>query len=241
MSQYISIWVLYPALALVLGIASSVYLFTAWVRHPKKRPTFLLFWASALFLVYWFQVPVILTNLGWTTTITSFNFFFAITLPVTFLALSLIYWGVLDVLRIQLQPRSKHLFLIWTFCAILFFAYHFIVRQGIIDTYALPLIGNLAFYLPIRVLIIFTLIGWIARTKSKNRQGVIGASFVIGESLLGISRNFLVTKYVLTYPPQFWYVVLTNLKIFFILQTASIIFLVFGFFFLHRMYHRNKI
>lgn len=232
----ISIWAVYPALALMLGILLSIYLFAVWLRHPSRRPKFLLFWALALFLMYWFQVPVILTNLGRQATITNFNLFFAITFPITFLALSLIYLGALDVLNLKMRPNSKRLFFLWFLSAIAFFAYQFIVQQGVIQTYTLPLVGNLAFYVPIRILIILTLIGWIRRGGG-SIYGLFGAAGIIGESILGLTRNFLIVKNVLAYPPEFWYVALTNLKIFFILQSTSIILLAIGFFFFHQEYH----
>ncbi|KKT40851.1 MAG: hypothetical protein UW30_C0017G0021 [Candidatus Giovannonibacteria bacterium GW2011_GWA2_44_13b] len=229
-----TLWVVYPALALVLGVLTSIYLFVAWFRHPKKRPAFILYWSAGLFLMYWFQVPIILTNLGRTTTITAFNFFFAVTFPVTFLALAMIYWGVLDALNIRLNRMLKVLFLAWLLSAAAFFAYHFIIYHGVISTHILPVVGNLVFYLPLRILIIIALARRVMQMDNKKNLGAFGAAFVIGESVLGIFRNLLIVKYVLAYPPQLWYIVLTSLKIFFILQTASIIFLVFGFIFLHR-------
>src|SRR3989344_2841961 len=132
-----TLWVVYPALALVLGVLTSIYLFVAWFRHPKKRPAFILYCSAGLFLMYWFQVPIILTNLGRTTTITAFNFFFAVTFPVTFLALAMIYWGVLDALNIRLNRMLKVLFLAWLLSAAAFFAYHFIIYYGVISTHNL--------------------------------------------------------------------------------------------------------
>jgi hypothetical protein len=229
---------IFPILALGLGVLVSGYLFIDWIRHGRRSRVFL-YWALALFLIYWFQVPVILTSLGRTVTVPDFNVFFALALPITFLALVLIYWGVLDALRIRLTPRAKALFGLWFLSALIFFGYHFIVRGGIIETYALPLAGNVVFYLPIRLLIIATLARWLLRRTSSALYGILGASGVIGESVLGLVRNFLIVKNVLIYPPQLWYLVLSSLEIFFILQTAGIILLVMGFFFFHRMHYKT--
>jgi hypothetical protein len=229
--------VIFPGLAFVLGLLVSAYLFIEWLRH-NRRPWFLLYWALALFLMYWFQVPVILTNLGKTIVQSDFNFFFAITLPITFVALVFVYWGALNIIGIQVSKKIKLLFLAWFLFALAFFVQQFVVQGGVIQEYSLPLVGNIGFYLPIRLLIIFVLARWLWQASNKTIYGVLGASAIIGESVLGLTRNFLIVKNVLAYPPEFWYVVLAGLDIFFILQTASIILLAIGFFFFHfRQFH----
>ena len=232
--------VIFPGVAFVLGLLVSAYLFIEWLRH-HRRPWFLLYWALALFLMYWFQVPVILTNLGKTIVQSDFNFFFAITFPITFVALILIYWGTLNIIGVRLKPKIKLLFFAWFLCALAFFVQQFVIQGGVIQGYPLPLVGNIAFYVPIRVLIILTL-GWgLWKSRNKTVYGALGASAIIGESLLGLTRNFLVVKNVLAYPPDFWYVVLAGLDIFFILQTASIILLAIGFFLFHLwQFHDHK-
>lgn len=224
--------VIFPGLAFVLGLIVSTFLFTEWLHHGR-RPWFLFYWGLALFLMYWFQVPVVLTNLGQVIVQSDFNFFFSITLPITFVALILIYWGVLDIAQIRLTRRLTIAFLVWFLFAVAFFAQQFIAQGGVIQTYALPLVGNFGFYLPIRTLIIVTLLWWLWKAHDKTMFGVLGASAVIAESVLGLTRNFLIVKNVLAYPPEFWYIVLAGLDIFFILQTASIILLAVGFVFFH--------
>jgi len=190
--------------------------------------------------MFWFQVPLILTSMGRVVTVTDFNFFFAITFPITFLALILVYAGICDILGIHFKPRTNKLFIGWFVFAVLFFSYHFIVNAGIIKTYALPLGGNIFFYPLIRTLIILTLLKWLVRPGVKTAVGVMGAMILVAESVIGLYRNFLVVKTVLAYPPAFWYLAMAELKIFFTLQTVSVILLAAGFFFLHRMYCRTK-
>ncbi|OGZ61004.1 MAG: hypothetical protein A2919_00700 [Candidatus Spechtbacteria bacterium RIFCSPLOWO2_01_FULL_43_12] len=230
MTQYLaaSFSVLFPGLAFVLGLLASMYLFAEWVRY-HRRPHFSLYWALALFLMYWFQVPVILSNLGKTIVQSEFNFFFAITFPITFVALVFIYLGVLDAIKFQMRPITKLLFGAWVISALIFFVQQFIVQDGVIQNHVLPLVGNIAFYGPIRTLIILTLVFWLRNTKNKALYGILGALAIIGESVIGLVRNFLIIKNVIQYPPEFWYIVLSGLDIFFILQTASIILLVAGF------------
>ena len=228
---------LFPSFALALGILASVYLLKEWFRH-ERRWRFLALWAAALFLMYWFQIPAILANLGVVVTVSKFNFFFALTLPVTFLALIFIYLGILDALEINIKKAVKILLGAWFFSAALFFGYNFIASGGVIQTDSVPLAGKLAIYLPLRLLIIATLAWWLWRARPLTLFGVLGAAGVIGESMLGIIRNLLVVKTVLAYPPSFWYIAMTSLQSFFILQTASVILAAVGFYFLHRMYFR---
>src|SRR3989344_7733681 len=233
--------VIFPGLAFVAGLATSIFLFFEWLRHGR-RPRFYLYWAIALFLMFWFQIPVILTNLGRTVEQSDFNFFFALTLPITFVALVFIYRGVLAAIGLRLGSTLKIVFFAWSLLAVLFFSWQFLANEGIIKTYALPLVGNLGFYIPLRAMIIGVLLLWLWKAEGKTRYGVLGALAIIAESVIGLARNFLVVKNVLAYPPEFWYVVLSGLDIFFILQTASVLLLVAGFCLFHfRQFHNHML
>ena len=135
--------------------------------------------------------------------------------------------------------KSKILFFFWFILAAGFFTYFFIIHKGIINTYALPLVGNILFYIPLRILIIVTVIKLFFRPELQTAYGILGGAFIIGESILGIMRNLFVIKTVLAYPPQFWYIAMTNSQFFLTTQAISIILLVFGFCFLHHAYHRQ--
>jgi len=224
-----------PSAALALGVAASVYLFVWWIRHRKEGgKRFVLFWALSLFFFYWFQVPAILVGFGRTITVTDFNFFFALTFPITFLALILIFLGILGATGLRISGRKYALFFAWFGAAIAFFADQFIVGEGIIQTYSLPLVGNIIFYLPIRIMIIILLARWLFRQESKTTFGVLGSVSIIAESVLGLTRNFIVIKNVLAYPPQFWYPAMTSSNFFLITQAVSVILLALGFYFFHR-------
>lgn len=225
-----------PATALLLGVLLSAIFFIEWLRHQKFSRRFLLYWALGLFFMYWFQVPAILAKAGKVITVTDFNLFFTLSFPITLLALIFFYLGILDILKIRMSQWAKVVFWIWFSSAFLFFGYHFIIQGGIISTYSLPLAGNIIFYLPIRTLIILTLARWFLTVPRLTLWGVLGAVGIAGESVLGLLRNFLIIKNVLIYPPSMWYRVLSDLQIFFILQSLSVIVLVFGFYFFYRMY-----
>ena len=160
------------ALAIILGVATSVYFFISWWRHrDKKKPLALLYWAIALFLMYWFQAPAIFVSFGKSITVTDFNFFFALTLPITFLALILVYSGLIRLAGINLNQKYKILFAVWFLIAVLFFGYHFFIKGGIIKDYLLPIAGNVAFYVPIRILIIVTVLKLFCRPGLMNVYG----------------------------------------------------------------------
>src|SRR3989344_5323097 len=233
-----NVWVLFPALALVSGLISSAYLLVSWYRD-KERPRFLLLWAAGLFLMYWFQIPVILTNSGRAVTVTSFNLFFALTLPIVWIAIFCLFMGSIAVLGHRLKGRQKVAICAWFLAAVIFFAYHFITRKGVISTYSLPIVGNLIFYLPLYILIIATFLKKMVRFSFDTTwRFFLGAACVMSASILGIVRNFIVIKNILEFPPEFWFLVLTGQKIFFMLQTTSIILLVAGFTLLHRWYYK---
>src|SRR3989344_8279351 len=152
----------------------------------------------------------------------------------------MIYLGCLDIIGTRLKRNFKVLFWVWFLLALAFFIQQFIVQEGVIHKYALPLVGNIAFYLPVRLMIIFTMAGWIWKSGPRGIYGFFGALAIISESIIGLYRNFLVVKNVLAYPPEFWYVVLSGLDIFFILQTVSVVLLSLGFLFFHlQRFHKN--
>lgn len=240
--------ILISSLALLLGIIASAYFLIWWWRHrscPSSKS--LLLWAAALFLFYWFQIPAILVSFGKVVTVTDFNVFFALTFPITFLALMLVYLGLRQIsgggrLRGRrendMRAASKIFFCAWFALAVLFFGYYFITQKGIINSYALPLIGNIAFYLPIRALIILVTARLLFRPEFKTIYGALGGAGIIGESVLGILRNLFVVKTVLSYPPEFWYIAMTSSRFFLSTQAISVILLALGFYFLHKTKHR---
>lgn len=217
----------------------SAYLLVKWLRHPQ-RPRFLLFWALSLFLMYWFEVPLILGVLGKVVTVTSFNLFFAMMLPVTFLALVLLYRGTLELLEIRWTKKANTLFFFWFLAAVVFFGYVFTIGGGIIRTYALTLGGTLMFFVPIRALIILTLTKWLWRARDKTISGILGASAIIAESVFGIISNLLIVRNIMVYPPEFWYLALISLKIFFMLRMVNVVLIAFGYFFFCKNYHRPR-
>lgn len=232
--------VILSSFALTLGVLASGYFFLWFARHKDGQHTYsLLSWAFALLLMWWFQIPAILAGLGKAVTVTDFNLFFTLTFPITFLALLLVYIGILQILGIALGKKQKIALSVWFLSAVAFFAYYLILNKGIIQTYLLPLGGNILFYAVIRTLIILTMLRLLTRAEMRHIYGFVGASAIIAEGVLGLARNFFIIKQVLIYPPQFWYFAIADSRFFFITQALSIILLVVGFYFLHLLYHRR--
>ncbi|MBI2035589.1 MAG: hypothetical protein HYT12_02810 [Candidatus Liptonbacteria bacterium] len=235
------VFILLPFLALALGVISSIYFLVWWWRHRHERHArAYIHWSLSLFLFYWFQVPAILIGLGRAIIVTDFNLFFALTFPITFLALMFIYLGVVRMSGFKISKSKKTVLAIWFVAATAFFAYQFIWHKGIIQTYILPLGGNIVFYIPMRILIVLTVFRLFFQKDIKKTLLFFGSLGIIGESVLGLARNVFIIVNVLKYPPQAWYTVIAGSKFFFVTQTMSILFLVFGFYFLHRAYHKVR-
>ena len=233
--------IILPSIALILGVFTSGVFVVWWLQHRNRRSAnALILWAIALFLMYWFQVPAILIGFGKVITVTKFNLLFAFTFPMVLLALILVYIGILQISGKKLWKKQKIALSVWFFSALVFFGYHFILNGGIIQTYFLPLGGNIAFYLIIRILIIFALIRLLYRVEMRTLYGVLGASALITEGFLGLARNFFIIDKVLAYPPELWYLHMAQSQFLFITQTMSIILFVIGFYFLHLVYHGRR-
>ncbi|MBI3020071.1 MAG: hypothetical protein HYY60_01980 [Parcubacteria group bacterium] len=182
--------IILPSLALTLGVLASGYFFLWFWRHKDGRHSYsLLSWAFALFLMFWFQVPAILARVGGGITVTDFNLFFTLTFPITFLALLLVYIGILQISGIELGKKQKIALTVWFLAAVIFFAYHFILNKGVIQAYLLPLGGNIVFYAVIRTLIILTMLRLLSRAEMKNIYGFVGAGAIIVEGMLGLARS----------------------------------------------------
>lgn len=233
--------IILPSLALALGILTSAYFIVWWLKHRDgRRVNALVSWAFALFLMYWFQIPAILVGFGKSIIVTDFNLVFTITFPIVLLALILIYIGILQISGTKLGKKQKIALSVWFLSSIIFFGYYFILNEGIIQTYFFPLGANIAFYLVIRILIIVALIRLLYRVEMRTLYGMLGAGALIIEGLLGIARNFFIIDKVLTFPPQLWYFHIVKSQFIFVTQAMSIILLVIGFYFLHRLYHLPK-
>ena len=73
-----------------------------WFRH--KRHGFYILWSIGILSLGAFQLPFLLANAGARFTLTTFNVFYAITAPLSFLGLLLIYAGLLPISSFKGHP-----------------------------------------------------------------------------------------------------------------------------------------
>lgn len=228
-----------PSLALVAGICSGGYLlWWSWLHRGTPHARAAILWATALFLMFWGQIPAILIGFGEVIVVNDFNLFFALTFPATLLALVFLYAGVRRIAGRPISQTTQRMLVGWFIVALAYFMVTFVVRGGVIESYASLIIG-VAFFMLLRLYIIKGIWGMIRSEEIRGRDGMLGAGLLITEAFVGLSRNVALIDSFLSRPPQYWYVGLARSPIFFIAMTASIVLLVAGFYYLHVSFLRH--
>ena len=222
----------FSLVTLVIGVIGGLYLFIHWLRHRKHK--FSLLWAIGLFLLYWFQVPFILANAGVRFTVTNFNLFYSITLPLVFLGTILIYLGILSVSPFKNQKRVNLYLFLWFVLSALVFAYYFIFQVGY-STRLFQFGPTLVFFLPLYLLILSALWRWYRRQDfSKTKSTSIGLIAITLSILLKIGGSLIAISRMLAYPPEFWFIALTDFDTLFFLEALNTLLLLTGFFLVHK-------
>lgn len=246
MSGLLSLWpqpnsmFVFSLTVLTLGVVIGLYLLLEWFRHGRQYK-FPLYWAIGLFLFYWFQIPFILANAGVRFTVTDFNLFYALTLPTIFGGLMLIYLGILSILQPPNAKKIKFWLSVWFVACILFFFYYLVIKGGVIDNHSSVFVVNLLFFVPARLLILFALFKWLRlQSWQKTKATILGIVLMISWAVMGIAGNVFAIKRLLAYPPQFWFIALTEFKLMFLLQSVSMLLLIIGFLFVHKNCFRNS-
>lgn len=219
---------------LIVGTLGSLYLLYEWLKH-KRRHKFYVFWSVGLFILYLFQIPFILVNSGFHLTVTDFNAFYSVAFPLTFLGLILIYLGIRSVSPPRNPKRLKLYLFFWFVLSLLVFSFYFIVRSGYVEDYTIQFLVIFLFFIPTYFLNLFALSRWF---KRKDLHKTKLASFGIIIMMLGIFSGLLqaiiAIPKILAYPPQFWFLALTEFKLLFFLQSLGVLLLLFGFLLVHR-------
>jgi hypothetical protein len=215
--------------ALLIGILGGLYFFCEWLRH-KHASAF--FWALGLFCLFLFQIPAILGDAGVRFVLTQFNLFFAVSFPISFFGLIMIYFGILSLT--EPFPRNAYLvFSVWFSASLLFFTKYFFLNQTVTSHW--PLYGAiLLFFLPVHILNLWALFSFsIANQCPRNCPYMLGITALTLSLLCGIGRNIVLLKWFATYPPAFWFLALQP-EILFWLQISGSVLLLAGFLLLHR-------
>lgn len=218
--------------ALIFAIVGSLYLFIEWL-HYRRRHRFLIFWSIGLAFLYIFQIPEIAANAGSQFTVSNFNSFFSLTLPLKLLGHLLIYLGILSVISpLTYQKKYKYLFA-WFASALTFYAFYF--QNDLIFLSRLPLYASiLLFYWPLYLLMLHALWKWYRKQDLIKTGFARVGIFLMGVSaVIGIYGSSLILQNITSYPPAFWFVAFSSHQIF-IMQIAEILILLFGFIFVHR-------
>lgn len=222
------------SLALVAGFVGGFFLLIEWLRHGRKHP-FILMWSVALLLLNWFQVPSMLSAMGWQLIYTDFNVLFLWSTQFNFLAYLLIYFAIRSFSCNPIKKRASYLILGAWFAGGLLY-YHLIYFGGRAIQSPWELVGGLIlFFIPIHLIILKLLFGaCMGKSRNLTTRSRLGVRFLITASVLALSRFLFVMYCASIYPPSsilslaraHWFYVNT--------QTLGILGLVFGFFFLHK-------
>src|SRR3989338_8314432 len=85
-------------IGLAIGALGGLYLLAEYFRHGRSS-RFLLFWLIGMTLIYWFRVPMILANTGSQFVLRNFDFFLAVSFPVSLAGFILMLWGTQSAYR----------------------------------------------------------------------------------------------------------------------------------------------
>jgi len=222
----------FSLVTLVLGVVGAIYLLVEWLYHRRERK-FALYWSIGLFLLYWFQIPAILSHASQSFTLTDFNLFFSFAFPASFIGILLIYSGILSVTRAPSQKRNMAL-VIWAVIASTLFSFYF-ANQHIITSHTSSYILIFLFFVPLQVLILFELWRWYKKDDLlKTGAGYFGIAILASSFFIRFFLSFFALDKILKYPPSFWFVAIANSSTLFVLQVLATLLLLVGFFFVHQ-------
>jgi len=223
---------IFSFLALIFGVFAGVYFFVNWLCRRRKC-TFLVIWALALFLFYWFKIPNILSNAGLEITLTDFHGFFIGTAFIYFVAHIFIYLGIMFIEPGTYSERTGKLLILWSGLALVFFSAYFLIEG--LEQYMPLWLSVLFFYLPIQFLILSALYRWFRRkevfTTKRSLLGVF--CMLLSIFSLIISSIFYLTQ-LLANPSMFWFAAVTFSYSNSLLQTLSTLLLVAGMLLVHK-------
>ena len=230
----------FSLLTLALGVLGGLYFFIKWLVHHQKHQFYIL-WAVGLFLLYLFQMPFILANAKLSFVISDFNVFFILMFLATFLALALIYLGILSASTGVINKKLITFLFYWFFLSGLLVALYFFIDHGIGSTYIPQILVVFLFFIPIYLITLIALWRWLRSGGGKKLFSInLGIAMLMISSILGLLEVFLALQKIIHYPPQFWFIALMSFDLLFLLQDIGIILLLVGFCLIHTYCGKNN-
>lgn len=214
---------------LVVGLGFSIYLFYEWLKHRRKQPHLLL-WAVGLALFYIFLIPFILANFGESIILTEWINFLTYTIPLIFLGWVFVYWGIAQMKFSATGTKSPKLTISLTLWVIASFIFYYFRFSSTEYGKVLSIIGILAFFITIHILILSALRKWFkAERRQKNMLIDVGIIFITVAIVFSIVRYLIVLSRLIQLPQAFYFLSIANFDIVFILRSIVIILLAIGF------------
>lgn len=222
------------------GLISSVYLVYDWLKHRREQ-TYILLWAIGLTLFYIFLIPFIPVNFGQTVFLDEWSNFFSSAIPLVFLGWVFVYWGIARMKSFattgKTSAKSALFLVLWVLTSLIFYAIRFSPTQY---EKALSIIGIVAFFIAIHVLILVTLWKWFkVERRWGNKQTNVGIIVISLAIILSAVRYLIILGGLTKLPQGFWFLTIADFDIGFILRSVVVILLAIGLLLVHRRYISN--
>jgi translocator protein len=229
----------FSLLVLAIGVAACVYFLIEWFAHGGHH--FLLFWAFGFLALYWFQIPTVLANAGVGFALPDFNLFYTISFPLGFLGLLAIYFGIRSAWPAGSADAVEYRIVLAWLAVALALLWGYLAAGSAVATHLLASIVILFFFAPAGLLVLTALRKWYkvlpAETGIAARAGIVTMAVAV---VVGFIQGFLLYARILSYPPAFWFVAISNFSFAFVLQAFGLLLLLLGFFLVHHDYRKVR-
>ena len=226
----------FPFWTFLISLASGYYFLVQWLINRQR---YLFYWSMGLFSFIWFQIPFILNHLNVRMVLTDFYPFFSFSFPMTFVGFVFVYLGVAYLSKKIDWSKMLIYFVSWFILCLSVYGFCFIVKGGTNMSYFMITASNILFFLPIRLLTLFTLWRWIRGENSSRIKPILpGIIVIIIACLEGLVNHIASVFQMLSYPPDLWYIALLNSKSLFSMEMAGFLLLISGFYLVQINYHK---
>lgn len=218
---------------LASGPVAGFFLLFEWLRH-KRKDAFILAWSLGLFLLDWFQIPIILFEARREFVYSQFNSLFSISVPLSFLGFLLIYLGIRAVTHAPVKKIVYAWLFLWFLAALIFYGLQYWSSDAIQSRPSL--LASMAFFLvPVQLLNFSALLAgyrnknWLTTTRA--RWGLVA---LLASVLVSLARYAFYIDKVMLYPPAFALLLIWSSRFYLSTQMCGILLLVAGFLLVHK-------